>query len=127
MTVKDVKSQELEVPAGYFFLVSMTTQAGYAIEVTIAEQNEAIIFDARRQSNNPLPVISNTFVTTMDNPILTIRCDESADLDVRFDRLQLTDDNDNLISGTYTFVAEDCTDRDYNDLFLTVSAWRYQG
>lgn len=125
--LKDVKSEILEFPAGYFCLVTMTTQAGYAIEVTITDENNTQLFHQKRQSNDPLPVISGTFMTLTDNPTLTIRCDASANLDVRHDKLDITDQRNRLISRDYVFVAEDWTDYDYNDLFLSVSAWHHKG
>ena len=125
--MKDIRTETLEFPAGYFGLVTMTTQAGYAIEVTITDQNGTQLFYAQRSSGNPIPTITGTFITLTDNPTVTIRCDDSTDLDVRYEQLTISNNDDSLITRDYVFVAEYWTDYDYNDLFLSVSAWQHNG
>ncbi|MGQ4573232.1 hypothetical protein ACUIJP_04010 [Leuconostoc pseudomesenteroides] len=127
MIIKDKHYQTLNIPAGYFGLVTMTTQAGFEIEVSIVDTKTGkSLFHAVRKSNNPNPVITAQFLPSNDNPELIINVKESAHLDVRYDEMNVTDENGLLLSQNYVFVAEDATDKDYNDLYLAVAAWRYR-
>lgn len=127
MIIKDKYYQILNIPAGYFGLVTMTTQAGFEIEVSIVDAKTGnSLFHEVRKSTNPNPVITAQFLPANDNPELIIRVEESAHLDVRYDEMNVTDEKGLLLSQNYVFVAEDATDKDYNDLYLSVAAWRYR-
>lgn len=121
-----IKSIPLEIPKDYFVIVSMTTQAAFQITASINDADNTY-FNESRQSTDALPIISKSFYTKSDNEKLTIDVPESFRLDVRMNVMDIKSDSGELISKTISLVAEDSYDYDYNDLFLTISAWRTEG
>lgn len=120
------KSIPLEIPKNYFVVVSMTTQAAFKINVAIADDDNTY-FSESRQSTEAIPVISKSFYVSDDNIVLTIDVPQSFRLDVRMNVMDIKNESGVLISRTISIVAEDSYDYDYNDLLLTISAWRSEG
>ena len=121
-----VRVINLDIPDHYFCSVSMTTQAAYQINVKIFDQYNNVLFDQTRQSQLALPMINDTFLSTSNGLSLQVSCEESNDLDIRLTDMTIKAPDD-IISQSYLLVAEDSDDYDYNDLWLTISSWRYQG
>lgn len=121
-----VRVINLDIPDHYFCSVSMTTQAAYQINVQIFDRYNNVLFDQTRQSQMALPMINDTFLSTSDGLSLQVSCEESNDLDIRLTDMTIKAQDD-IISQSYLLVAEDSGDYDYNDLWLTISSWRYQG
>lgn len=120
------KSIPLEIPSNYFVVVSMTTQAAFKINAAIADDNNTY-FNESRQSTEAIPVISKSFYINGENIVLTIDVPQSFRLDVRMNVMDIKNESGVLISRTISIVAEDSYDYDYNDLLLTISAWRSEG
>lgn len=120
------KSIPLDIPSGYFVVVSMTTQAAYRFNVMIADEAH-IYFNESRQSTAPLPVINQAFYAEGGSAVLKIDVPQSVRLDVRMDVMDIKDDRGTLISKTISLVAEDGCDYDYNDLLLVIAAWKSEG
>lgn len=120
------KSIPLEIPENYFVIVSMTTQAAFQITVAITDADNTY-FNESRQSTKALPIISKSFYTKSNMAKLVVDVPQSFRLDVRMDTMDIKSDFGELINKTISFVAEDSYDYDYNDLLLTISAWKSEG
>lgn len=120
------KSIPLEIPKNYFVVVSMTTQAAFKINASICNDNNTYFFESR-QSTKAIPIISKSFYVSSDNTVLIIDVPQSFRLDVRMNVMDIKNDSGKLISKTISIVAEDSYDYDYNDLLLTISAWKSEG
>ena len=120
------KSIPLEIPENYFVIVSMTTQAAFQITVSITDSDNTY-FNESRQSTEAIPIISKSFYTKSDMAELVIDVPQSVRLDVRMDTMDIKSDSEELINKTISLVTEDSYDYDYNDLLLTISAWKSKG
>lgn len=120
------KSIPLEIPENYFVIVSMTTQATFQITVSITDSDNTY-FNESRQSTEAIPIISKSFYTKSDMAELVIDVPQSVRLDVRMDTMDIKSDSEELINKTISLVTEDSFDYDYNDLLLTISAWKSKG
>lgn len=124
--LKRSETINLEIPAGWFVVVSFTTQAGFRWSVKIADGNN-IYFDKMRQSENPNPPEWSSFKTISAGAVIAFDVPETAFIDLRFSKQEVTDNNGNVVGKTYTFIGEDGCDTDYNDVFVTVAAWKSAG
>lgn len=120
------KTIPLGIPENYFVTVAMTTQAAFEIGVTISDNNDTY-FCKKRQSMEVLPIITETFFVKSDSAKMTIDVPNSTRLDARMEIMDIKNEQEVLISRTIAMVAEDSNDYDYNDLQITISAWRSRG
>ena len=81
--------------------------------------------EERRKSVSIDPIRSGQFRTESADTVLVIRVTESGGVDFRC--ADLTIEKNEIITKSYTFVAEDWNDDDYNDMLLHITAWRTLG
>lgn len=123
----DVKGMILEIPRGWQICIAMTTQAVYSQKVLLSKNNQ-IIFEHERAGQNPSPMYTAVIPWLFeDDPQLTVETTQSKQIDYRFSEMVLEDGNGDKIAVTYTFMTEDSTDADYNDLLLHITAYRKEG
>ncbi|MFT8848829.1 MAG: fucose-binding lectin II [Leuconostoc pseudomesenteroides] len=125
--LKEVKNEALSFPKGVFFLVNMTTQTSAPMDVTIEDENGAQLFHGSRTGTDPLPVISGTFTSLSGKARIIIRCETATNLDVLSEHLDIKKADGGLIMREYVYVAEDSTDADYNDLYVSIVDWQHKG
>lgn len=124
---KDMESGiPLEIPEGYYVLWEFTTQAGYEYVMILKDRVSGKVYcEERRKSVSIDPILSGQFRTESADTVLVIRVTESGGVDFRC--ADLTIEKNEIITKSYTFVAEDWNDDDYNDMLLHITAWRTPG
>ena len=124
---KDMESGiPLKIPEGYYVLWEFTTQAGYEYVMILKDQTSGKVYcEERRKSVSIDPIRSGQFRTESADTVLVIRVTESGGVDFRC--ADLTIEKNEIITKSYTFVAEDWNDDDYNDMLLHITAWRTLG
>ena len=124
---KDMESGiPLKIPEGYYVLWEFTTQAGYEYVMILKDRTSGKVYcEERRKSVSIDPIRSGQFRTESADTVLAIRVTESGGVDFRC--ADLTIEKNEIITKSYTFVAEDWNDDDYNDMLLHITAWRTLG
>ncbi|WP_312635360.1 hypothetical protein [Oscillibacter sp.] len=117
------KSIPLAVPEGYYVFLQATTMAGFKIGFTVRDaEGGTAYFDESRQSLNPLPPLAAFFQSHASALELFVDIPQSQQIDIRMDSMDIADEKGNLILRTISIAGEDWTDKDYNDLLVTVTA-----
>jgi hypothetical protein len=129
ISLEDRVTERFDIPAGSYVFVTMTTQADYAYEVKISDDNGQVYFDQRRQSNVPTPPATAVFRTTAAGANIEIKVTNppSGSVNLRYSTLDVTDPSNEKIASTITYVGEDGCDTDWNDVYLSVAWWKNAG
>ena len=126
--LKNVSNIPLEIPRGYYVVCTLNTQAAYKIKIHVKdENNQDLITPMERQSLQALPPICKDFVMNSSECKVFIDIPSSSNIDARMEQVDFTEVGNSLKVRTYLIIAEDNGDRDYNDLFLTVTAFQKKG
>lgn len=116
----------LDIPKGYVVLWHFTTQAAYNYKLRLQNgDSKEVYVEKERQSTSIEPIFSGVFQTKSDSTKLVVEITPNVAADFRFSDLTIEDGE--LITKSYTFMAEDGVDTDYNDLLLYITAWRTLG
>lgn len=121
------KAIPLDIPAGFYAFWSITTQAAFTVNFNLKDDTRSYV-NASRTSQNILPPLSQAYSKIEGKNLqVVITVSQSKRIDARFATTDIADDKGVLIARTVTIVGEDANDMDYNDIFFTLTAWRYQG
>lgn len=121
------KTIPLGIPRGFYAFWSITTQAAFTVNFHLKDSTRSYI-NGSRTSQNILPPLSQAYSPIAGEDLqLIITVEQSYRIDARYNVSEIKDDKGVLIAKTVTIVGEDATDMDYNDIFFTLTAWRYQG
>lgn len=126
--LKNVSNIPLEIPRGYYVVCTLNTQAAYKIKIHVKdENNNDLIVPMERQSMQALPPVCKEFIMYSSECKVFIDIPQSGNIDARMEQVDFKGADNSLKVRTYIIIAEDNGDRDYNDLFLTVTAYQKRG
>lgn len=126
---KNIAKFPLDIPQGYYVVCVMQTQAAYAYRIRIVDENEVdIIKPMERRSRLAIPPLwSDISSFNKSKCYVVIEVSESKNVDSRIVVNDFNGMDDALKVRNYTVVVEDDGDYDYNDLFLTITAYSKRG
>jgi hypothetical protein len=116
----------LEIPAGWYVGVVFTTQAAYEWRVVIRDGMKPV-FDQKRKSTDPNPPITGFFYAPSGKLALQIIVSESSPVRLRYAKADISTDSGEVVAKAITFAGEDSIDQDFNDLSLSITAWKHRG
>lgn len=123
--LKNVSNIPLEIPRGYYVVCTLNTQAAYKIKIHVKdENNNDLIAPMERQSMQALPPVYKDFTMNSSECKVFIDIPQSGNIDARMEQVDFKGADNSLKVRTYIIIAEDNGDKDYNDLFLTVTAYQ---
>ncbi|WP_028043321.1 hypothetical protein [Candidatus Stoquefichus massiliensis] len=127
--LSDHKGMTLDIKEGWQVCIMMTTQSYFNQRVILKNQYGRIFFEQIRGRNKPMePVFSQVIRNfAFAQPTLLIDVPESSRVDCRFSEVKIDNDKGEYVAVSYTFMVEDSTDYDYNDLLLHITAYRNVG
>lgn len=116
----------LDVPQGYFMCWNFTTQAANRVNIELYDDKGNIYLKETRQSTNPEPMISGSGY--LKGKKLTLRLDVPASprIEIRKNTWDITDGS-TILARSIVLLAEDAYDYDFNDIQLSVTAFRSRG
>lgn len=122
-------SATFQIPSkqGTFMLWAWTTQSANTFNLTLKDSATVYINNVARTSVNPLPVNAGGSVVNGTGLALTINCPQSSSLKCLTASDNIVDPALGAVSTTYTVIAEDAGDNDYNDIWFTVTFWKSKG
>lgn len=126
LRINDCRDFPIEIPTGYYMSISFTTQAANEVKIKLYDEKKTYL-EARRRSTEATPV--ETREGWMEGESLYLRLDipESCNVEVRKNQWDITGENGELLARSIVILAEDSYDYDYNDVVLTITAWRGKG
>jgi hypothetical protein len=113
------------IPGQKIVWCSAVCQAANTQNVILKDSSGNTVFSASGNSTSPKQFGFGTFTSNGNNYTLTINSSAGQSM-VLYDYDTLTLGT-NIYLGYYTFIAEDGTDKDYNDTYLTIAWFLYAG
>lgn len=100
-----------------------TTQAANTNTVKLYD-NQKTYFENSKASVDMEPPLAQGYAVVMgDNLSIDVTTSGNLELKVNHSMMDLTTDVGKCIGKTFSLVAEDSVDNDFNDICLTISAW----
>lgn len=119
---------ELDVPKGFFICCNFTTQAANRVKVKLYDDVGNVYLEMERQSTDYLPVTTVCREMKGNQLYLTIDIPASSSIDLRKNQWDIKDTGQGeLLARCIVLLAEDYTDRDYNDVQLSITAFQRKG
>lgn len=114
-------------PTGYYMSWFVTTQAQFLVEAKLYDDSKKY-FENSKQSTNINPPLAQGAATLQGNDLkLWIREEESSDLKSSINTYNITTGDGTVIGYGYNICIEDQTDKDYNDVSISLVAWKSKG
>lgn len=128
MNLKDCRDGiQLDVPEGYFMCWNFTTQAANTVHVVLYDDAGTVYMDEVRRSTEPMPMISGNAYMNGKQLFLKIDIPESSCVEVRKNSWDIVGQEGELLARSIVILAEDYIDYDYNDVQISLCAFRYKG
>ena len=127
--LKDNKGMTLDIYKDWQVCIMMTTQCYYNHTVTLKSVSGQKLFEYTRGRNKAIEPVYSYVINKLecDQPVMNIDVPESSRVDCRFSEVKIDNDSGEYIAVSYTFMVEDATDYDYNDLLLHITAYKHVG
>lgn len=116
----------VEIPKDYYMCFSFTTQAANRVYIKLYDEIETYL-SAERQSTEPAPMVTGDSRVKGDMMKLKLDIPASSGIEIRKNKWDITGPDGEIIARTIVFLVEDYIDYDYNDVILTITAWKEKG
>lgn len=115
------------IPKGYFMSWFVTTQAAFKITVTLKD-NSKTYFSASKQSTNIAPPLSCSYDTICGDDLkITVDIPQSRQIFGGPHSNDITTDDGTVVGKEFNLCLEDSDDKDYNDVAISIIAWKSKG
>ncbi|MDQ7029714.1 MAG: hypothetical protein Q9O62_08035 [Ardenticatenia bacterium] len=115
-------------PKGYYMSWFVTTQAAFEVKVKLFDETKKVYFDGSRQSTEIKPPLAQgaDFIKG-DKLTLVITEPQSERIDSSINTYAITTNDGTIVGYGYNICVEDQTDKDYNDVCISLVAWKHKG
>lgn len=114
-------------PTGYYMAWFVTTQAAFLVNAKLYD-SETTYFQNSKQSTNINPPLAQGAQMIAGNSIqLSIDEPQSTQLSSSINTYNITTDDGTVVGYGYNISIEDQTDKDYNDVSISLVAWKNKG
>ena len=115
------------IPKGYFMSWFVTTQAANKIMVTLKDDSKEY-FSASKQSTNIDPPLACSYSTICGNNLkITVDIPKSSQILGGPHSNDITTDDGTVVGKEFNLCLEDSCDKDYNDVAISIIAWKSKG
>jgi len=114
-------------PTGYYMSWLVTTQAAFLVKAKLSDDKK-VYFDKSKKStdiNPPLALGADTIIGKKLS--LTIDEPESSNIDSSINAYNITASDGSVVGYGYNICIEDQADKDYNDVCISLVAWKSKG
>lgn len=114
-------------PKGHYMSWFATTQAEFLVKAKLFDDSK-VYFEKSKQSRDIDPPLAQGADTIGgDNLKLTIEEPQSKVLDSSITAYNITTNDGSVVGYGYSICIEDQTDKDYNDVGISLVAWKSKG
>ena len=125
MVKKDFSLEE--IPSGYYLSWLVITQAAFNVHVTLRDSAKVYFSDSQASTAIEPPLARGAdFVTGLGLKI-TVEEPQSSSLKSSINTYEVTDENGTMKGVGYNISIEDQNDSDYNDVSISLLAWKSKG
>jgi len=105
----------------------VTTQAAFLVKAKLFDDSK-VYFEGSRQSRQIEPPLAQGADTIVGNNLnLMIDEPQSTKIDSSINTYNITTDDGTIVGYGYNICIEDQTDKDYNDVSISLVAWKTKG
>jgi hypothetical protein len=118
---------EINFPIGYFMFWFVTTQTPNRVTVKLYDSSKTY-FEASRQSENINPPLSIGSQVLADSDLkINIKVDVNTNFVFTQNSYEIKTDTGIVVGKGWDLCADDGTDDDYNDVSVSLVAWKSKG
>jgi hypothetical protein len=125
-SLKDSRDFSIDIPKGYYMCLSFTTQAANRVFIKMYDEKKTYL-DEERQSIEAEPIITKSGIVEGDKLKLYLNIPASSKVEVRKVQKDITGEDGELIARVIVILVEDYIDYDFNDVILSITAWKNKG
>lgn len=116
----------VEIPKDYYMCFGFTTQAANRVYIKLYDEVETYL-STERQSTEPAPMVTGDSRVKGNMMKLKLEIPASSRIEIRKNKWDITGPDGEILARTIVFLVEDYIDYDYNDVILTITAWKEKG
>jgi len=114
-------------PQGYYMSWFVTTQAAYSVTATLSDSSQQYFSNTKTSTNIQPPLAQGASLIQGSNLKLLVNIPQSSSLDSSINTYAITTDTGAIVGYGYNICIEDSGDKDYNDVAISLVAWRNKG
>lgn len=114
-------------PQGYYMSWFVTTQAAYKIQATLQDDRKTYFSGSKTSTKIEPPLAQGAGFLEGSQLRLTVDIPQSRRIDSSINTYVITSDTGNIVGFGYNISIEDQDDRDYNDVCISLVAWKNKG
>ncbi len=114
-------------PQGYYMSWFVTTQAAYTVKVILQDSNKTYFSGSKASTNIEPPLAQGANFVKGSQLHLTVDIPQSQRIDSSINTYVITSDTGTIVGYGYNISIEDQDDRDYNDVCISLVAWKNKG
>jgi hypothetical protein len=114
-------------PQGYYMSWFVTTQAAFKVEASLQDSSETYFSNSKASTNIEPPLAQGANFIGGSQLCLTVNIPQSQKIDSSINTYVITSDTGTIVGYGYNISIEDQDDRDYNDVCISLVAWKNKG
>ncbi len=121
------KEFNVPIPKGYFMSWFVTTQAAFKITVTLSDKSKTYFSASKQNTNIDPPLACNYSTVCGDGLKITVDIPRSSQILGGPHSNDITTDDGTVVGKEFNLCLEDSNDKDYNDVAISIIAWKTKG
>jgi hypothetical protein len=115
------------IPKGYFMSWFVTTQAAFRITVTLKDDKKTYFSNTKQSTDIDPPLAYGYDYISGENLKIIVDIPQSKQILGSPHSNDITTDNGIVVGKEFNLCLEDSTDNDYNDVAISIVAWKNKG
>lgn len=115
------------IPKGYFMSWFVTTQSSAKITVTLKDDSKTYFTESKQSADIDPPLAIGYSTICGDNLKLIVDIPQSSQIIGGPHSNDITTDNGTVVGKEFNLCLEDFIDKDYNDVAISIIAWKSKG
>jgi hypothetical protein len=124
MQEKEIK---IDFPQGYFMFWFVTTQTPNKVTVKLYDSSKKYFEDSKQSENINPPLAIGSDVLANNDLKINIKVDVNTNVVFTQNSYDIKTDTGTVVGKGWDMCADDGTDDDYNDVSVSLVAWRSKG
>lgn len=114
-------------PRGYYMSWFVTTQAAYTVTASLSDSSKQYFNNTKTSTDIAPPLAQGADFIQGNGLKLSINIPQSSSLDSSINTYAITTDTGAIVGYGYNICIEDSHDKDYNDVCVSLVAWKNKG
>lgn len=122
------KEYNVPIPKGYYMSWFITTQAAFKVTVELKDDSGKLYFSEHKECTNIDPPLAIGYGTIAGNNLkISVDIPRSKQILGTPHSNDIMTDDGNIVGKEFNLCIEDSDDKDYNDVAISITAWKSKG